>query len=322
MKKFFIVFSFLLSLFGCERPTNITNVDDGIPPAVPSGLSVYFAGDGEVILDWLNNSEPDFKGYNIYRSTDSSVFNFIYFTSDNIFYNDTLSYDTIYYYRITAIDVWGTESAASSTVSAQPLNKNKPHMPRFIGINARNWEDNRSVYLSWQANYDSDIKHYNIYRGTDNNFISDSSSFVGSSIEPEFTDTTNLSLYTMYYYKIRALDKGELLSDESSVVNDQIVGIPEVVLPLDKTESHGFTDFIIKAINVPATYEIIVQDNQFFGTFWDKQFDSNVTNDTISINFNPTYLTNNQTYYWRVAVYTSSSSEPNSISKLYQFTIK
>ena len=322
MKKLFVAFFLLLFFFGCERPTNITNVDDGIPPAVPSGLSVYFAGDGEVILDWQPNSEPDFKGYNIYRSTDSSIFNFIYFTNNNVFYNDTLSYDTVYYYRITAIDIWGRESEPSLIVSAQPVNKNKPHIPRFVNINARNWEDVRSVYLSWQANYDSDIKQYKIYRGTINNFTTDSSTFIGSSIEPEFTDTTNLSLYTMYYYKIRALDKGGLLSDESSVVNDQIVGIPEVVFPLDKTESSGFTDFIIKAINVPATYEIIVQENQFFGTFWDKQFDSNVTNDTISVNFDPTYLYNNRTYYWRIAVYTSSSSEPNSISKLYQFTIK
>ncbi len=322
MKKFFIAFSVLLFFFGCERPTNITNVDDGIPPAVPSGLSVYFAGDGEVILDWLNNSEPDFKGYNIYRSTGDSKFNLIYFTTDNFFYNDTLSYDTVYSYRITAIDIWGRESEPSSIVSVQPVNKNKPHVPRFVNINTRNWEDIRSVYLNWQANYDSDIKQYNIYRGTNTNFVSDSSSFVGSSIEPDFTDTANLDLYTMYYYKIRALDNGGLLSDESSVVNDQIVGIPEVFSPLDKTESSGFIHFIINAINAPATYEIIVQENQFFGTFWDKQFESNVTNDTISVNFDPTYLYNNRTYYWRIAVYTSSSSEPNSISKLYQFTIK
>ncbi len=322
MKKFFIAFSLLFLLFGCERPTNITNVDDGIPPAVPSGLSVYFAGDGEVILDWLNNTEPDFKGYNIYRSTDDSVFKFIYFTKDNIFYNDTLSYDTIYYYRLTAIDIWGRESAASLTVSAQPINKYQPHIPKFVNINARNWQNVRSVYLDWQANYDSDIKQYNIYRGTNNDFTSDSLSLVGSSVEPEFTDTTNLSLYTMYFYKIRALDKGGLLSDESSIVNDEILGVPEVIFPLDRTESQGFREFKIKAIIIPATYEIIVQDNQFFGTFWDKQFSSNVINDTISVNFNPTYLYNNRTYYWRVAVYSSNSSEPNSISKLYQFTIK
>ncbi len=85
---------------------------------------------------------------------------------------------------------------------------------------------------------------------------------------------------------------------------------------------HGFSEFKIKTIKVPATYEIIVQENQFFGSFWDKQFASNVTNDTISVNFDPPYLYSKQTYYWRVAVYTTSNSEPNSISKQFQFTIK
>ncbi len=233
MKKTFIAFTILLFFYSCERPTNISNADDGIPPAVPSGLSVYFAGDGEIILDWQNNSEPDFDGYNIYRSTDDSIFNKIIFTKNNYFYDDTLSYDTIYFYKITAVDIWGTESAATSIVSAQPVNKNKPGTPRYLSTSARNWEDNRSIYLNWQANYDSDIKQYNIYRGTNINFSSDSSSLVGSSIEPEFTDTFNLNLYTIYYYKVRALDKGDLLSDESEIVNDQIVGIPEVIFPLD-----------------------------------------------------------------------------------------
>ena len=322
MKKFFVTFSILLFFYGCERPTNISNADDGIPPAVPSGVEVYFAGDGEIILDWVNNSEPDFKGYNIYRSNDDSIFSKIFFTLNNYFYDDTLDYDTIYFYRITALDIWGKESAPSQTVSAQPINLTKPSIPRSITISARDWEDKLSVYLSWRANVESDIKQYNIYKSTGDGFIPDSISLIGSTILPEFTDTTDLSLYSMYYYKIKAVDKGDLLSDESNTVSDQIPGIPEVIYPKDKSESSGFPEFIFNAVKVPATYEIVVQQNKFFGTFWDKQFDTNVTNDTIKVNFDPLYLENNKTYYWRVALYTSSSSEPNSISKLYQFTIK
>ncbi len=322
MKNLFILFYLLLFYYGCERPTNISNADDGIPPAVPSGVSVYFAGDGEIILDWTYNSEPDFKGYNIYRSTDDTTFYKISFTKNNFFYDDTLSYDSTYFYQITALDIWGKESSASSIVSAQPININKPDIPRFINISARDWEDKLSVYINWRANFESDIEQYNIYRGTDNNFSADSASFIAASVQPEFTDTNKLYLYTPYYYKIKAIDKGGLSSEESSVVSDQIVGIPEVIFPTNKTELSGFSEFKLKAVPVPATYEIIVQDNQFFGTFWDKQFDSNVTNGNISVIFDPLYLENNKTYYWRVALYTSSNSEPNSISKLYQFTIK
>ncbi len=74
------------------------------------------------------------------------------------------------------------------------------------------------------------------------------------------------------------------------------------------------------ALQTPATYKIVVQRNEYFDEFYDKTIFSNTTNDTLAIDFSPTYLYY-QTYYWRVITY-SQSSEPNSISKLYSFTLK
>ena len=39
-----------------------------VPPAPPTDLT---AGDGSVILEWADNTEPDLAGYNVHRSTTS-----------------------------------------------------------------------------------------------------------------------------------------------------------------------------------------------------------------------------------------------------------
>ena len=40
-----------------------------VPPAPPTDLT---AGDGSVILEWADNTEPDLAGYNVHRSTTST----------------------------------------------------------------------------------------------------------------------------------------------------------------------------------------------------------------------------------------------------------
>ncbi len=44
-------------------------VADTTPPATPTGL-VAAPGDTTVTLDWADNTEPDFNGYDIYRDGD------------------------------------------------------------------------------------------------------------------------------------------------------------------------------------------------------------------------------------------------------------
>ena len=94
----------------------------GIPPAMPTGLTAA-AGDGQVILYWNANAESDLAGYNVFRSTTSG--------SGYSLLNDTLldrpeftdsdvGYYTTYYYRVTAVDTDGFESAYADEVSALP----------------------------------------------------------------------------------------------------------------------------------------------------------------------------------------------------------
>lgn len=311
---------FLSIIFNsCDRQENIVQVDDGVPPAVPTQFSVFFAGDGEVVLQWRHNSESDFDKYKVYRRVANNVFDLVGETRNNIFIDDSLLYNQEYFYRISAVDISGKESSLSGIVSATPINKNPPSAPRGFQINARNWVGKKSFYLNWFKNKESDINGYKIYRSDKTGFTADSNSFVGFATGMDFNDTSSFTFYKDYFYRIKAVDKGGLESNETNEFKDQILEIPEIVFPLDNSQINQINNFIIKALPRPAQYKIIVQTNEFFGEFWSTQFSSEKTTDTLQVPFTPIFLNAGIYYYWRVATFTNGNSLPNSISRLYKF---
>jgi hypothetical protein len=128
-----------------------------------------------------------------------------------------------------------------------------------------------------------------------------------------------LELAKRYYYIIRAVDRGGLLSTESDIVSDEIYDCPGLIYPVNNSTLQYFTSFKIFALTHPANYKIILQENQFFGEVWSKEFNSDIVNDTINILFDYPYVRSNITYYWRIVTF--SSIEPNSISTLNNFEL-
>ncbi len=315
----------LLLIFteGCGRETTINQPDDGLPPAVPTNLSVYSASDGEVVLDWDKNSEIDLKGYNIYRKVNGdSSFTFLAFTNDNYYYDDSLNYNLSYSYEVTAIDMGGLESKPSKIVSAVPANKYRPQVPKNLIVNARNYDGKIYIYLSWQSNYESDIAHYNIYRSPSPGFTPDNSNLIGSAVNNNFSDTAGIHIYQNFYYKIKAVDNGGLVSDAGSEEYDMPFPTPEVITPAERGYTGYFSYFELKELKYAAKYQIVVQSNPYFGELWNKTIYTEQTNDTLAIKFDPKYIFSDTPYYWRVITYSNSNSEPNSISRLYKFIIK
>lgn len=310
----------ILMFWGCERPTDSGPGDSGIPPAVPLSLRVYFAYDGEILIVWSENREPGLSHYNIYRKEEDTDYQKIASTKNNYFFDDSLSYFSTYYYRVSAVDIWGRESEKSSEVSAKPENLYNPKKPVGLTINARNWEGQKSIYLSWIRNPESDVAGYVIHRSESPDFMPDSSNQIKFTPQINFSDTNNLELYKTYYYKIIAVDHGNLISAPSDEVNDQIFDMPVLIHPENNMTLPYFREFILMAVNAPATYKIIVQRNQYFDEFWTTEFSTNIIADTLKVLFNPGFLEPNKTYYWRTATY-SISSEPNSISPISSFTV-
>ena len=77
----------------------------------------------------VSKCESDLKGYNIYRKTNSTDYVFLTFTANSYWFDDSLSYTEKYFYKISAIDIWGEESQRSEEVSATPVNRYNPQKP-------------------------------------------------------------------------------------------------------------------------------------------------------------------------------------------------
>ena len=97
----------------------ITPVDT-FPPAVPAGVSAV-PGVGAIELAWERDTDPDFKGYNVYRSTAGGAFDKIASLIEAPTYSDSkIESGRRYRYAVSAVDLLGNESARSELVEVQP----------------------------------------------------------------------------------------------------------------------------------------------------------------------------------------------------------
>ncbi|MCB9898479.1 MAG: endonuclease [Planctomycetes bacterium] len=96
---------------------------DMIPPAQPTGLMAS-AGDGHVVLDWDDNTEPDLAGYTVYRApTMGGPYASITasLVAGSIYDDATATNGTTYYYVVSATDSSTNESLQSGEASATPM---------------------------------------------------------------------------------------------------------------------------------------------------------------------------------------------------------
>lgn len=314
---------FLLTVFflSCERPTDYSEEDDNLPPAVPDGIFVAYAADGDIVIRWNENVEPDFEYYTVYRSVgDTLNFTEMRTVRGNSYYDYPLEYNTEYFYRLTASDYKDRMSTPSPTVSAIPGNRYEPLVPRDLTVKARNWEGEKYFFLSWTVFYDTDIADFLIYRDTTADFQADETTLYDSTSNTNYRDDRAADFYTTYYYKVKARDKGGLVSEATDSYGDYLQPSPQVIAPLDSGEIDIFEDFIIIALDKPAVYEIILMPNPHYGEIFRASISSSQTGDTLAIPFRPPYISINTPYYWRVLTYSNQPGEPNSISPVRQFT--
>jgi FG-GAP repeat/Secretion system C-terminal sorting domain len=95
---------------------------DNLPPAIPAGGIAIPGAQGEITVSWnRDRSDPDLGLYNIYRSTvagfavaDSAK---LTSTRDTTYADSATVSGRHYYYRLTAVDIHGNESAPSPQLS-------------------------------------------------------------------------------------------------------------------------------------------------------------------------------------------------------------
>src|ERR687896_447603 len=95
---------------------------DTTAPAAPTGLTAS-PGNGQVALDWANNSEADLAGYRVYRSSAGGPFSLVASPTASAHTDTGLTNGVNYSYYVTAVDSNAppNESAPSATASATPV---------------------------------------------------------------------------------------------------------------------------------------------------------------------------------------------------------
>jgi fibronectin type 3 domain-containing protein len=171
--------------------------------SAPMGLTATGSSTG-VSLTWT--AETAAAGFNVYRST-SSASGFTLLNTKGLVtsasYNDsTATAGVVYYYRVTAVSSLGTESAPASASAAVPAPVPAPAAP--TGFNATGIIGG-GVTLNWNANTESDLAGYDVYRGTSATGTFTLLNTGGLLTATSYADST-ASPGATWYYQVVAVD--------------------------------------------------------------------------------------------------------------------
>lgn len=175
----------------------------------PTGLVALDLVD-YVQLNWNECDRAQY--YRIYRSRLNNH-SWIVIDSTSVDHYDDLPPDTaIYYYRLTAMSDYGTESAPGAAVSVNFDGRFDP--PQELAIVDRG----SSLYLSW-LEY-ANVHHYSIYRSTD---ITDDFRLVNTTLN-NYYDDVPVDTGTYYYY-VTASAANDIESEPSAIVSSSYDGV-------------------------------------------------------------------------------------------------
>ena len=110
---FFIIF-FIILITTCSEPDLKQDNNYRTIPDTPTGISIIVNSSSSVTINW--NSVSGASGYYIYRNTSiSDSFNQVGFSTSSSYTDTGLSEDTTYFYKVSAINSYGTSSQSILT---------------------------------------------------------------------------------------------------------------------------------------------------------------------------------------------------------------
>jgi len=182
-------------------------------PAPPAPVSVTISDSSNRVYEtysltiaWLagvGQDEDTFDHYQIERSTDGVTFADLATTASTA-YIDISGLDTAvtYYYQIRSVDNAGSESAASTIVSKQPIG-NYQTPPTMLSTPTVGSITSQGATIAWTTNrVSSSIVRYGTTSGT---WTGSSGQY--DSLEDHGVILTGLESGTRYYYQVQSLDE-------------------------------------------------------------------------------------------------------------------
>ena len=151
---------------------------------------------------------------------------------------------------VTMTDALGNVDSLESTdkVTLDGIAPSKP-----AGLDAVAGDS--QVSLSWNANIEPDLSHYNVYRGLQQGFEPTGADFVGKVDKPNtnFTDT-DVKNGTTYYYRISAFDD---VGNESEFSIETSVKVPVPVISVTPEQ----IDFGIVILGEPSYKSVFISNS-------------------------------------------------------------
>ncbi len=161
-------------------------------------------GDGDVVVEWIRNVDPDLAGYHLYRSDTAKNFSRV---NINMLGRETFRYtdrstepNTDYYYYLVASDSAGNTSVPSKQVYARRV-ADEVVPEGNISLKIRSNKRKKKSALTWEhKNLNTSISGYVVFRGENEQ---DLKPITGLIQTKNYTDTTTDN-NPAYFYQVRA----------------------------------------------------------------------------------------------------------------------
>lgn len=309
------------------------------PPSAPKNVTtnIDLNVEGQIVLRWDKNPEPDVVQYRVYRDGDKAgTFQLKVYEGSEIQFIDSNvleggRYDIPFFYSVTAVDLRGKESTKSNPIEARTKNQNPPSAPIGLTVKGVNLDEDPSsarMALSWTPNKELDILGYYVFRSDQPGPISAArlEDAVSPLVQHKKTGTivwedTKAQVGKNFGYVVVAVDFDKAASTVLSGQRRDDIILPQIVLTSPANQADGVNtkvDFSWQAVENAKGYVVVLQRQKFGGEVWR----SSVTTGT-QASYNGTALNSGVTYYWFVFAYSKTPSanteDGNSVSPRWQF---
>lgn len=187
---------------------------DVTKPAQPIILSVQ-SESSYVKINWVDNTEPDLLGYNVFYGNENQSNVFIKLNSKPIeanYFETEIKQTGNYNFFINAIDSTGNQSENSDTLECSVIFEQTGSQKIDI-ISADYNTEKKSVFLKW--NKINNVIGYIVYRKPAEEELFES---ISELLQNESYEDENIGEQNYNYYIRAILEDGELLSNEVQVI--------------------------------------------------------------------------------------------------------
>ncbi|HET9554220.1 MAG TPA: fibronectin type III domain-containing protein, partial [Anaeromyxobacteraceae bacterium] len=214
------------------------------PPAAPAAPTYASVTQTTLTVNWT--AAGGALTYNVQRSTDNATWTTLTTGLSVLTYNaTTLTANTLYYFRVQAVNANGTTSGASSSVTTLAAPPGAPGTPTFSNIAAG------SATITWTAG--TGATSYNLQRATDTLFTQNLTTFTG--VASPYNDGT-LAGNTTYYYRAVAVNSGGSTTGASASMTTlaaPILTVAAGTMPAAANVAAGTTGTAIGQLSLTAT---------------------------------------------------------------------